>query len=188
MTNKQILQRINTLLGIEVKLEQMTLENGTVLEADKFEVGASIFIVTTDQKVPLPIGEYVMADGSTLEVAEEGVIGALESKAASEVPNELAAETVVEKLADVPVVEEMADVPATLEEILIAVTDAVKPMIEGLQAQIDELKGSMNMSEQKLSAIAGAKKIVVAPIEQKVKLSKPMGSNTQSVVFSKLSN
>jgi hypothetical protein len=43
---------------MEVKLEQMKLENGTVLEADKFEAGNEIFIVTEDERVALPIGEY----------------------------------------------------------------------------------------------------------------------------------
>ena len=52
------LKKVKTLLGLEVSLEQKNLDNGTVIEAEKFEAGESIFIVTEDEKVALPIGEY----------------------------------------------------------------------------------------------------------------------------------
>ena len=45
-----MLKQVKTLLGMEVKLEQMKLENGTVLEAEKFEAGNEIFIVTEDER------------------------------------------------------------------------------------------------------------------------------------------
>ncbi len=61
---------------MEVKLEQMKLMDGvTVLEADSFEAGNEVFIVTEDeQKIPLPVGEYEFEDGRLLIVIEEGVI------------------------------------------------------------------------------------------------------------------
>ncbi len=54
-----MLNQVKTLLGVEVKLEQMKLENGTVLEADKFEGGNEIFIVTEDERVALPPSGYL---------------------------------------------------------------------------------------------------------------------------------
>ena len=42
-TERTLLNKARALLGIEVKLEQMTLENGAVLEAEVFEAGAEIF-------------------------------------------------------------------------------------------------------------------------------------------------
>jgi hypothetical protein len=48
----EILNKARTLLGIEVKLEQMKLENGAVLEAEVFEAGAEIFVVAEEERVP----------------------------------------------------------------------------------------------------------------------------------------
>jgi len=67
---------------MEVKLEQMKLMDGvTVLEADSFEAGNEVFIVTEDeQKIPLPVGEYEFEDGRLLIVIEEGVISEVKEK------------------------------------------------------------------------------------------------------------
>ncbi|MCP3683124.1 MAG: hypothetical protein GY861_10575, partial [bacterium] len=58
----------------EVKLESMKLENGTTIEAEAFEANQEVFIVTEDEKIALPVGEYELEDGRILVVAEEGVI------------------------------------------------------------------------------------------------------------------
>jgi hypothetical protein len=75
MKEKSIINQIKTLLGLQVKLEQMTLENGTVIEADSFEAGQAVFIVTEDGQVALPVGDYTLPDGKMLVVTEEGIIG-----------------------------------------------------------------------------------------------------------------
>ena len=104
-----MLNQVKTLLGVEVKLEQMKLENGTVLEADKFEAGNEIFIVTEDEKVALPVGEYVLEDGQTLVIEEEGIIKEMKSE------NEEAKEVEVEVEAEEEEKEEMGY--ATKEEL-----------------------------------------------------------------------
>ena len=70
-----MLNQIKTLLNIEVKLEEMKLENGTIVTADSFEKDKEIFIVTDDEKVAMPVGEYMLEDGRLLVVSEEGMIG-----------------------------------------------------------------------------------------------------------------
>ena len=52
----------------------MKLENGTVVEAESFEKGKEIFIKTDDEKVAMPVGEYILEDGKLLVVEEEGII------------------------------------------------------------------------------------------------------------------
>ena len=69
-----MLNQIKTLLNIEVKLEEMKLENGTVVSAESFEKGKEIFIVTDDEKVAMPVGEYLLEDGRLVVVEEEGSI------------------------------------------------------------------------------------------------------------------
>jgi hypothetical protein len=77
-----LINQIKTLLGMEVKLEQMKLMDGvSVLEAESFEAGSEVFIVTEDeQKIALPIGEYELEDGRLLIVIEEGVISEVKEK------------------------------------------------------------------------------------------------------------
>jgi hypothetical protein len=70
-----MLNKIKTLLNVEVKLEEMKLENGTVVSAESFEKGKEIFIKTDDEKVAMPVGEYLLEDGRLVVVEEEGMIG-----------------------------------------------------------------------------------------------------------------
>jgi hypothetical protein len=46
-----VINQIKTLLGMEVKLAQMDLENGTIIEAEVFEAGASVFIVNVEDTI-----------------------------------------------------------------------------------------------------------------------------------------
>jgi len=78
MKSQELLSQIKNLLGMEdVQLEKLNLENGTVLEAETFETGKEVFILSEDEKIPLPVGEYQLEDGRGLEVTEEGVISEL---------------------------------------------------------------------------------------------------------------
>jgi len=106
MKSTEILNKIKTFLGEEaieqdtqlteeaLELAQLKLENGTVLEAEAFESGNEIFILTEDEKVAVPKGEYQMEDGRTLVVEQEGVIE--EIKAEEEVEEEEKEEEEVE--------------------------------------------------------------------------------------------
>jgi len=69
-----MLNQIKTLLDIQVKLETMKLENGTDIEAEAFEKGKEVFILTDDEKVAMPVGEYILEDSRLLVVEEEGMI------------------------------------------------------------------------------------------------------------------
>ena len=72
MNTNDMISKIKDVLNLseEVKLEQQALENGTVLEAETFEAGSEVFIVTEDEKVAVPVGEYELEDGKILVVAE----------------------------------------------------------------------------------------------------------------------
>ena len=69
-----MINKIRTLLDIQVSLEERKLENGTVVEAESFEQGKEVFIKTEDEKVAMPIGEYNMEQGEVMLVKEEGII------------------------------------------------------------------------------------------------------------------
>lgn len=82
MENNQMISKIKEILNLskEVKLERMPLENGTVIEAENFEPGNEVFIVTEDENVPLPVGDYELEDGRILSVTEEGVINEIKEE------------------------------------------------------------------------------------------------------------
>ncbi len=93
-----MLNKVKEVLGVElseapkeVKLAQAELENGAIIESENFEAGAEVFIVTEDEKVAMPVGEYKLVDGESLIVEEEGIIasiGAVEETAEEEVEAE----------------------------------------------------------------------------------------------------
>ena len=64
---------------LDTKLEDQVLADGmTTIQADMFEAGENVFIVVTDaEPVPLPVGEYELADGKILVVKEDGVIDSI---------------------------------------------------------------------------------------------------------------
>ena len=75
-----ILQKVG-LKAVEVKLEQiMTADGQAALEAEIFEAGQPVFIVNEEERIPLPVGEYAMADDMIIKVAEEGIIASYEKK------------------------------------------------------------------------------------------------------------
>lgn len=126
-----MLDQVKTLLGVEVKLEQMKLENGTVLEADKFEAGNEIFIVSEDERVALPVGEYVLEDGQTLVIEEEGIIKEMKSENEEEEVEVEAKEEEKEEMG-YATKEELAEVKSMIEEI--------KAMLEPKEEMSEEPK------------------------------------------------
>ena len=136
MNTKETLNKVRTLLGIEVKLEQMKLDNGAILEAEVFEVGAEIFVVADEERVAVPVGEYVAEDGSTIVVLEEGVIGEIkEAGAEEEAPSE--EEAPVEE----EVVEEDLSETATPKKVVESISkETFFSEIEKLRNEINELK------------------------------------------------
>ena len=156
MKNNTI-NKIKTLLGMEVKLEQMKLADGvTILEADAFEAGMEVFIVTEDeQKIPLPVGEYEMENGFMLVVEEEGIIASYMEAAPEE--EEAPAE---QPEAEVPVEAEAATPQAkkTVESI---VKETFFAEIEALKNENIELKSQL----EKLSEVAPVEvELEVTPI------------------------
>ena len=123
MKSNNVIKKIKDVLNLneEVKLEQAKLDNGTVIEADAFESGVEVFIVTEDEKVALPVGEYALEDGKILVVAEEGVISEIKEAEAEEEAEEVeeveAAEEEEKESLGYATKEELAEVKDMIEEI-----------------------------------------------------------------------
>ena len=128
MNTNDMISKIKEVLNLseEVKLEQLKLENGTVLEAESFKSGEEVFIVTEDEKVAMPIGEYELEDSRILKVEEEGLIAELKDKDKKEEEEE------EDKKEDKKEDEEKEEMKyATKEELA-----EVKDMIEEIKAML----------------------------------------------------
>ena len=92
MNSKETLNKVKTLLGLEIKLEERKLENGTRFESEVFEKGREVFIVTDeDERIPVPAGDYILDDGMMLVVKEDGIIDEVKEKVEEEVKEEVEA-------------------------------------------------------------------------------------------------
>ena len=130
-----MLNDIKTLLNIEVKLEEMKLENGTVITTESLEKGNEVFIVTDDEKVAMPVGEYILEDGKLLIVEEEGIIADVR-----DVSDDVPAKEETEDLEETIETEVPEEVASEVEAIVEAVVEVIAPVIEEVKSEIEELK------------------------------------------------
>jgi hypothetical protein len=138
------INKIKTLLGMEVKLEQMKLADGmTVLEADAFESEMEVFVLTEDeQKIPVPVGEYEMEDGRILVVVSEGLISEVKEKMEEEEEEAVVEEEVAAEVA--PVTPASTSPKKTIESVT---KESFFSEIEELKAEIVELKAQIELSK-----------------------------------------
>jgi hypothetical protein len=155
MNEKSMLNKVRTLLGLEVKLETMKLSDGvSTLEAESFEAGQPVFILTEDeQRIPVPVGEYELEDMRILVVIEEGVIA--EVREAAQVEEEVEVEEAPAVEEEVEAATETAAPKKTIESI---VKESFFSEIEALKKENEELKA-------KLSAQTPEVAEEVAPVE-----------------------
>jgi hypothetical protein len=176
MKANNILNRILAELSSirEVKFEQMTLENGAVLEAEVFEAGNEVFVVSGEDRVPAPVGEHVLSDGRVLVITEEGLIAEIKEAAAEEVEEEVEVEVEASaeestELAEVEVKEEAPAVAAIVEKVL----EEIAMMREEMKAMREEMGGYAKKEEMaavkaELSAAPAAKPIKHNPETKQV--------------------
>ncbi len=201
MKATEILSKIKTYLGedtadivenveqdqeVKVELAQAKLENGTVLEAEAFESGKEIFILTDDEKVAVPVGEYQMEDGQILVVQGEGLIAEIKKAEAKEEEEVEASEEQVEEQLEE---EEVEAKYATKEELA-----EVKSLVEEIKAMIDKKEEMSEVEEQvkeELSETPAAEAITHNPEPQQkvnLKFAKNRKTSTLDKVMSKIVN
>lgn len=163
MKSNNVIEKIKEVLNLneEVKLEQTKLENGTVIEFDSLEEGKEVFIVSDEEKIAMPVGEYILEDSRLLVVEEEGVIADVR-EVSDEVPSK---ET-----------EEGEEI----EEELAEEDDIMRDMmgrIQNLEDAIADIKSKEDLKEE-LSAIEMGNNLTVElsqeiPAEVQAELSEP---------------
>ena len=179
MNTTEILTKIKTLLGVEnevqVNLAQMKLEDGiTIVEAENFEAGDEIMIITEDGKVALPVGDYKLEDGKMIVIKEEGVIAEVkdgEEKEAEEEVEEVEKKDEEEK-------EKYAEETATPKKVVESVTkesyfsevERLKTDNENLKKELEELKLSLTKKDSEETKVEETK-VEETKTEDKVELA-----------------
>lgn len=151
MKADNMLNQIKTLLDIQVKLETMKLENGTDIEAEAFEKGKEVFILTDDEKVAMPVGEYILADSRLLVVEEEGMIADVrevsdEVPAEEEITSDLTEEKPTEKPSEKT--EDLADDMDEKKMADVADWEGMEKRIQNLEDAIADLKKDKVSAEE----------------------------------------
>ena len=139
-TENKLMNKVRTLLGLEVKLEKMELVNGAVLEAEVFEIGAEVFVIADEERVAVPIGAYEMKDGMTMVVAEEGIIESITEGDVKEEEPPVEAEKPVEEEEELSteVASPKKIVKSISEEMFFSEIDKLKEEIKGLKLSKEE--------------------------------------------------
>lgn len=148
MSAKNQINKIKTLLGLEVKLEQMALDNGTVLEAEVFEAGAEIFIVNEDERIPVPIGEYMLEEGKVLIITEDGIIGEIKDVEEAPAEEEAAPEAEVEVEAEAETASPKKVVESITKEMFFSEIEKLRNEIAELKAAKVEVKEEVELSAE----------------------------------------
>lgn len=146
----EMLKEIKSVLGLseevqveqsieETKLAQMSLENGAIIEAEEFAPEFEVFIVTEEDKIALPVGEYALEDGMILVVETEGIIKEIKELEGEESPEEDVVEEEVEAAQEemsYATKEELSEVKAMIEEIKAMIKD--KEEMAAIEEQVKE--------------------------------------------------
>ena len=180
---QQMINDIKNLLGIElsedkpnetvkaVELATAKLENGAVIEAEAMSAGNDVFIVTDDEKVPLPDGTYTLESSEVL-VAKDGKIvsiGEEKEEASEDVEADLEEDDKDDMKKHYATKEELAEVKKLVEEI--------KKMVEDKKEKMSKQEEENAELKQQLSE-AAAKPIVHKP-EAKTELKNLLNINKQ---------
>ncbi len=163
MKANEILNKIKNIVGEKVNLSEekiemaeVTLENGTVLVAESFEAGKSVFIKTDDEQIALPIGEYELEEGKILVVTEEGLIDSIKEAAEEAVEEEELSEESEEVKETELEEEEKKEMEYVTKEEFTSAVDEIKAMIEKMgNKDKEEMKEEVKAEEkEELSAVA----------------------------------
>jgi len=199
MKANEILNKIKNIVGEKVELSEekiemaeITLENGTVLVAESFEAGKSVFIKTDDEEIALPVGEYKLEEGKVLVVTEEGLIDSIKEAAEEEVAEEELSEESKEVKETELEEEEKEEMEYVTKEEFTSAVEEIKAMIDEKLGNKEEMKEEVIEEKEELSAVAPepVKHNPEAEVDNKVNFH--IGSNrtatTKDRVFDKIFN
>lgn len=148
---------------VKVTLGTMKDANGTITfeyQGEVLEAGVAIVAIAEDEsKVPVPVGEYELEDGSILSVTEEGIVASVGSISEPEAEAELDAEP----SAPMP---STSEIESLIKSIMIKYSEQNTETVTGLETRLsaqDELIVELKAEVLELSEQPAATKIKSQP-------------------------
>ena len=145
-------------------MSEATLEDGTtmiVTPSDEWSAGVEVFI-QAEENMPLPVGEYVLADGGMIVVENDGIV-------ANYVPAEAEAEEAAPEVESENVEQAVEAQPKTVTESIVKeIKFEETEEYQKLVNTISELKSEI---DDKVAILASSLGIITNEV---VQLSKPM--------------
>ena len=201
MKANEILNKIKNIVGEKVELSEekiemaeITLENGTILVAESFEAGKSVFIKTEDEQIALPVGEYKLEGDKILVVSEEGLIDSIKEAAEEAVEEEELSEESEEVKETELEEEEKEEMNYVTKEEFTSAVEEIKAMIEKMgNKDKEEMKEEViEDTKEELSAVAPepVKHNPEAEVDNKVNfhIASNRTQTTKDRVFDKIFN
>ena len=199
MKANEILNKIKNIVGEKVNLSEekiemaeITLENGTILVAESFEAGKSVFIKTEDEEIALPVGEYKLEEGKVLVVSEEGLIDSIKEAAEEEVVEEELSEESNDEVETELEEEEKEEMKYVTKEEFASAVEEIKAMIDEKFGDKEEMKEEVIEEKEELSAVAPepVKHNPEAEVDNKInfKIAENRIKTTKDRVFDKIFN
>jgi len=184
-----VITEIKKLLGMEIKLEQMALDNGTIIEAEIFETGQAVFIVNGEDRVALPVGEYTLDNGMILVVEVEGEIKEIKEMEVEAPAEEAAPEVEVEvEAAQTATAKKVIESTVRESHFSKEDVDALKTEIENLKTELASMKNVEVNEVVELSAQPLTHNPDARPNVEKILYSQNRVLTTFDRVMSKIAN
>lgn len=128
----------------DVKLGAIKTEDGKITieyDGEAMAVGGNVWVTADDQtKVPVPVGEHKLEDGTVLVVTEEGIIAEVK---AVEVAEESAPADLSDPVTTAPTAQDVRDLTSAAKSILVKYTEAT--------AKLDEVTTKLADTEARLA-------------------------------------
>ena len=143
----------------EVKLEDVMLKDGTVLQVEKMEVGAMANTVTPDGVMPAADGEYVAEDGTVITV-----MGGMIAEIASP----------IEEAPEAEVAPVVAGINSQLEAVTKRLSD-IEAKFESQTIELNETKKGLGV------ALSSVEKLTKQPIAISLEKQKPTSKRIEEM-------
>jgi len=155
MTSEEILKKVQGILTPSQKTEEVsmaeliTADGLTIYFDGELTVGAAVWTIVEGENVALPVGEYVLPDGSKIVVAEAGIVSALMSAQETE-------------KAPAPAVEPVAGATLSKADVSTMIVEALKPLLTQLE-KLEEVEQENTELKTQLSREPAAEEIKENP-------------------------
>jgi flagellar basal body rod protein FlgC len=153
----EVVNELKSLFSKQVKLAQVKSQDGTLTmeyDGDMPMAGIAINLVTPEGNVPVPVGDYVIEDGSTIKVGELGVITEVVAF------EELAAETAPIVAPNAP---DVSDLKQAISSMLIKFNSSIETRFTALETKLSEQTKINEALKVELAATPAVTKMSVAP-------------------------